>query len=414
MRDVELYRHLLGLTEPWTVARVELAVKEQQVDVFADHAPGTKWRCPECARECATYDHCEERVWRHLDSCQFKTLLPARPPRVRCPEHGVKQVRLPWGEPRSRFTALFERLAIDVMLETDVSGAMRILRISWDEAWHIQERAVARGLARKEADTERFSLTIAVDEKSIAKGQKYFTLVYDLDLRRVEYSAEDRTKESLDGYFKGLTPLQLDRIEAVAMDMWEAFVSSAREHLPDPGKQIVFDRFHIMKHATDAVDRVRRGEHRELSKSGNEVLAGSRNAWLYRADAVPEKLQGRLDELRAMNLRTGRARALKEALAGLWEYARPSWATTYFERWYAWAIRSQLEPIKDVARLVKKRLPNVVSYCVHQITTGPAEGLNSVIQSLSRRARGFRHKEHFKTAIFFRCGGLELYPEGAA
>jgi transposase len=93
----------------------------------------------------AVYDHAEERVWRHLDSCQFMTYLHARAPRVNCPGHGVRQARLPWAQARSRFTSLFERLAIDVLLATDVTGATRILRISWDEAWSMMERAVARG-----------------------------------------------------------------------------------------------------------------------------------------------------------------------------------------------------------------------------------------------------------------------------
>jgi transposase len=152
MRDTELYRHLLGLETPWTVSRVELDAKTQRVDVFAEHPRGTRWPCPECeegAAMLAIHDHAPERSWRHLDSCQFMTYLHARPPRVNCPKHGVKQVRLPWADPKARFTALFERFAIDVLLETDVLGATRILRISWDEAWHIQERAVARGMAAK-------------------------------------------------------------------------------------------------------------------------------------------------------------------------------------------------------------------------------------------------------------------------
>ena len=109
MQDVELYRQLLGLNTPWTVTRVELKVKEQRVEVWAGHAESARWPCPECAMEVAVYDHAEERASRHLGSCQFQTYLHARPPRVQCPSHGVRQVRLPWAEPRARFTTLFER-----------------------------------------------------------------------------------------------------------------------------------------------------------------------------------------------------------------------------------------------------------------------------------------------------------------
>src|ERR1043165_896458 len=213
MRDTELYRHLLGLETPWTVANVELKVKEQRVDVWAEHGD-TVWPCPECGKSFALYDHAPERSWRHLDSCQFMTYLHARIPRVECSEHGVHQVRVPWAEPKSRFTALFERLVIDVLKETDVTGATRILRITWDEAWHIMEQAVARGHGRKEKKSVR---RIGIDEKSAAKGHRYLTIVSDLDHGTVEYIADERKRASLDEYFHQLTPEQKGAIEAVAM-----------------------------------------------------------------------------------------------------------------------------------------------------------------------------------------------------
>jgi transposase len=112
MHDKELYRRILGLEEPWRVESVELSVQEKRVDVRLVHAEGQRWACPECGRELAGYDHAEERTWRHLDTCQFQTHLHARVPRIDCPEHGVKQVKVPWAEPHGRFTLLMERLII--------------------------------------------------------------------------------------------------------------------------------------------------------------------------------------------------------------------------------------------------------------------------------------------------------------
>jgi transposase len=149
VRDTELYCHLLGLVAPWGVQRVELSVEEGRVDVWVVHPGRTRFCCPDCDRKLSVYDHSEERAWRHLDSCAFLTFLHASPPRVDCPEHGVRQVQLPWAEPHSRFTALFERLAIDVLAACDVAAAAGLLRVSWDEAWHLMDRAVARGLAAK-------------------------------------------------------------------------------------------------------------------------------------------------------------------------------------------------------------------------------------------------------------------------
>ena len=144
VRDTELYRQLLGLEKPWTVDRVELDVKQQRVDVWAKHDQMKAWPCPECSKDCGLHDHDEERTWRHLDSCAFQTHLHARVPRVRCHDHGVRQVRVPWAEPTARFTALFERLAIDVLLETSISGATKILGLSWDEA-HVSTRPSPSG-----------------------------------------------------------------------------------------------------------------------------------------------------------------------------------------------------------------------------------------------------------------------------
>jgi len=134
MQDVELYRYLLGVQAPWKIEKVKLDVAKQRVDIWVIHEERLEWPCPECGTLGSLYDHAPERSWRHLDSCQFMSFLHARPPRVDCSKHGVRQVALPWAEDKSRFTLLFERLAIDVLRETDTLGATRILRISWDEA----------------------------------------------------------------------------------------------------------------------------------------------------------------------------------------------------------------------------------------------------------------------------------------
>ena len=139
MQDTALYPYLLGLQSPWTVSRVNLDVNGQQVDVWAEPlAAAWTWACPHCAKTLPLYDHAEERAWRPLDICQFQTDLHAHIPRVACSEHGVVQVRVPWAAPRSRFTLLFERLAIDVLRQCAVSGAARILRITWDAAWGVR------------------------------------------------------------------------------------------------------------------------------------------------------------------------------------------------------------------------------------------------------------------------------------
>ena len=214
MDSTELYRQLLGVTPPWTGERVDMDVAHLRVDVHLVHAGGARFACPECGAELGVYDHTEERIWRHLDSCHFQTLLHARPPRVQCPEHGVLRAKLPWAEPGGRFTNLFEALAVDVLLATDVKKAATILGITWDEAWHIMERAVRRGRAAKGRAVPE---VIGVDEKAIAKGHRYMTLVCDLKGSTVEYIAEDRKQVSLQSYFDGF---DTEALEAGRRSAW--------------------------------------------------------------------------------------------------------------------------------------------------------------------------------------------------
>ena len=407
MRDTELYRHLLGLVAPWEVDRVELSVADGRVDVWVQHPDRTRFACPDCDTPLPVYDHSAERAWRHLDSCAFATFLHASAPRVACPEHGVRQVRLPWAEPHSRFTMLFERLAIDVLAACDVAAAAGLLRISWDEAWHLMDRAVLRGLAAKPLAVPAH---VGVDEKAAGKGQDYITVVSDLDAGTVQFIADERRQASLDGYFEKFTAGQLEQIQAVAMDMWEPFAASVRAHLTDADDKIVFDRYHLMGYLTKAVDTVRKAENRALVFTGDKSLAGSKYLWLYSAENLPERHQDRFATLLAGDLKTARAWAIKESLRHLWSYQRRGWAAKHFKRWYFWATHSRLKPIIDAAKTLKRHQAGLLSYFAHRISNAGAEGLNSRIQAIRVSARGYRNREHFKTAIYFHLGGLQLYP----
>jgi transposase len=284
------------------------------------------------------YDYAPERVWRHLDTCKFKRFLHARIPLVECPTHGVKQTRVSWAEEKSRFTVLFERLAIMVLKETNIEGAGRILRISWDEAWHILERAVGRGQERKK---RRVVKKMGVDEKSLGKGHNYLTLIYDLDRSTVEHIEDERKKESLDGYFRRIRLGQRAKIEAIAADIWDPYLASIREHVPGSEEKLVFDRYHLMTHMVKAVDTVRKQEHREMKGEGNDLLIETKYLWLYSRENLPAEKRGMFSTLRKMRLRTARAWALKEELRRLWSYRSEAWAKKYFSNWYGWAIRSR-------------------------------------------------------------------------
>jgi transposase len=381
MRDVALFTRILALPNPWRVERVGFDPEEQQVDFWLAHRRNAAFTCPECGTRSPLHDHLPWRRWRHLDHGECVTWLHARPPRVDCPEHGIHQVRLPWALPGCRFTIPFERHAIDVLLQADVLGGAGLLRISWDEAWHLMERAVTRG---RQAKPRRVMARLGVDEKAASKGHRYVTLVFDLDRSTVEYIADDRKKTSLDAFYLALSPEQRAGIEAVAMDMWEPFIASTAEHVPEGRSKIVFDRFHVMKHMTEAVDAVRKWEHRRLQADGDDTLKKTKYLWLYSAENLPESSRERFAALRALHLKTGRAWAIKESLRDLWEYRRRGWAVRHWRRWYFWATHSRLKPVIAVARMIRGHLDNVLTYVDHRITTATCEGSNSKIQAIKK------------------------------
>jgi transposase len=407
MQDRELYRRILGIEAPWYVERIELKLAQGEVPVYLDHHEMIQWACAQCGAPAKLYDHQPERQWRHLDTCQYRTVLHARPPRAACGEHGVRVVKLPWAEASSRFTALFEALAIEWLKEASQQAVAGQMGLSWEEIHGILERAVERGLERRQAEEIE---QIGVDEKAYRKGHRYVTLVNDLAKSRVLYVAEGREQSSLDGFWETLTPAQLAGIQAVAMDMWDPYVSSVGEHLPGAAEKIVFDKFHIAQHLGEAVDQVRRKEHKTLKAAGDERLVGTRYEWLKNPATMDPQERRQFAELRNSELKTARAWALKETGMALFSYVYEGPARKHFRWWYNWAVRSRLQPMIEVARTLKRRFENIITYLRHRVTNAASESINAKIQWVRYTARGFRNLRNFIHAIYFHCGGLDLAP----
>jgi transposase len=328
-------------------------------------------------------------------------------PRSDCPEHGARVVKLPWAEVGSRFTALFEGLAVSWLQQASQTAVAKQLKLSWDEIHLIMDRAVERGLKRRQAEEVTH---LGVDEKAFQKGHRYVTLVNDLNRGRVLYVAEDREEKSLDGFWSTLTGSQLHSIQAVAVDMWDAYLNSIRNHLPGADGKIVFDKFHIAQYLTDAVDRVRRKEHKELKAAGDNRLKGTRFHWLRNPDNMKWKDKLKFAALKNAHLKSSRAWALKQAAMELFSYTSESWARKHFRWWFNWATHSRLQPIIKVAGMLRRRFENIITYLRHRITNAGSESINSKIQWVKYTARGYRNKQNFITAIYFHCGGLDMAP----
>lgn len=398
------YALLLGLAAPWTIRTVELDAERKTLDIHIVERGDFLFPCPQCHTPSPLHDHAPTRRWRHLDTMQFTTEIVAHLPRISCAEHGVKTVAVPWADAHARWTLLFESFAVAVLLGTsNITRAMALLRIGWRQVQMIRERAVERGLARRREEKVPY---VGIDEKSFLKGHRYASLMTDLERGRVLDVVEDRTKESAKTLIaRALGETQRPHVKAASMDMWRPFLDAWRESSDAP---IVHDRFHVSKYLGEAVNMVRKQENRALRKEGNDLLVGAKYLFLRNTLAGDEKKRFR--SLMQEDLRVGRAWAIKEGFRHFWTYTRECVARSFFDRWYFHATHSRLTPVITVAKMLKRHLSGLLSHCAHAITNAVTEGLNSKIQFVKASARGFRSFAHYRIAILFYCGKLEMKP----
>jgi transposase len=407
MDDKKLFTKILGLKAPWFITRVIVDTELNQIDIWVDHEKNIQVMCPECEKFYSVYDHSPERVYQHLNVCQMKTFIHVRLPRVNCPVHGVKQIYSEFGENGSDMTYEFEKLIIDISKECSIVSIGRLYSIRWDRCWNVVDRAVNRGQARKE---HTIPTRLGVDEKSFARGHKYETIVTNIDKGTVEYVADDREQESLEAYYKQFNKEELKSVEAVAMDMWDPFVAATKKYIPDAHKKIVFDKFHAVGYVTKAVDKTRIAEHKALNESGDQTLKGTKYIWLWNEENVPEWRKEDYYALKALDLKTSKACAIKDNFRHLWDYKYEACMRKYFDKWYFWATHSQIAPMIKAAKTLKVHIDNIVTYAKHRITNALGESINAKIEKVKRMACGFRNRQHYRSAIYFHCGGLDLYP----
>jgi transposase len=268
------FKGLLGLDDPWKVISVTRNEEQGEVTLELEHPKGQKVVCPDCGALCSKADHTPARGWRHLDTMQYVTILRARVPRSNCAECGVKTTRVPWSERFTRMTRMMEDHLIDVLMSaSSISAACELTGIDWTTAHRLMERAVERGLQRRESSAP---LRLAgIDEKSFGRGHSYVTILNDLERACVIEVVRDRTKEAAKEAWASVSEPTRMGVEAVAMDMWPAYQGAAEAMVPNA--DIVFDRYHLSSHLNDAVDKVRRQEAKVFRAEGDERLTSTRS-----------------------------------------------------------------------------------------------------------------------------------------
>jgi transposase len=299
-----------------------------------------------------------------------------------------------------------EALIIDWLKEASILAVSRLLRISWEQIDGVMQRAVRRGLSRRTINDVR---RLGVDETSYQKRHEYETIVSGAG-GCVLFVADGRKRESLDAFWQSLPREQLHSVESVAMDMHAPFINSTLEHVPGAEDKIAFDRFHVARAINDAVNEVRKREHRELMGEGDRTLKGTKYIWVKTPENHTHRQDAMFYLLKDMGLKVGRAWAMKETARDLWRYVTRGWAKRAWRKWIGWASRSRLDPMRKVARMVNAHLWGILNAIVLRTTNAMAESVNSKIQRMKRMACGFRNRDRFRNAIYFHCGNLDLYP----
>ena len=399
MRDTDLFRMALSIEPPWVVTKSEFDAAARRLDIHLDFARGSRFDCPECGvAGCPAYDS-EEKTWRHLNFFQHEAYLHARVPRVTCKECGIKQVPVPWARSDSGFTLLFEALVMAMVQAMPVAVVARMVD-EWDtRLWRIIHHYVAA--ARAGADHSEVT-SIAFDETASRRGHNYVSLFVDLVRRRVLFVAEGKDAGTVDAFAADLAAHggNPEAVAEVCIDMSPAFIAGIAQSLTNA--QVTFDKFHLVKLINEAVDAVRRAEqksHAELNKS--------RYLWLKNPWNLSERQRAQLDNLSALNLKTGRAYRIRLAFQEL--YVQPAKnAEAFLKKWYWWATHRRLPPMIEAARMVKRHWNGILRWFQTKIANGIMEAINSLVQAAKAKARGYRSTRNLKAIIYLIAGKLEL------
>ena len=400
MRDVDLFQLALALVPPWLVKACNFDAAKKRLDIEIDFARGGRFPCPHCAKaDCPVHDTSMQQ-WRHLDFFQHQAYLHARTPRITCPDCGVKQIAVPWARPDSGFTLLFEALTMTLVTHMPVAAVARLVGEHDTRLWRIINHYVEAALARLDlADLRR----VCIDETAAKRGHNYISLFVDIDRRKVVYIADGRDANTVAEFAEHVDRHNSDasRIKEVCIDMSKAFISGVTENLTEA--EITFDKFHVMQLIGRAVDEVRRAE----VKSRPE-LKRSRYLWLRNENNLTAEQSAQLGSLSQSNLETARAYHLRLTFQDIYKEQSREWAAILFDKWYSWARRSRLEPMKQVAATMLRHRDGILAWFDSRIANGLIEGINSLVQAAKAKARGYRSLRNLKAVTYLIAGKLDL------
>ncbi|MGD0182997.1 MAG: ISL3 family transposase [Terriglobales bacterium] len=399
MTPEELFTVALGLGRQWRVSECRFEGEPKRLELRLEHVPGEQFECPQCGTLCGVHDTIQRR-WRHMNFFQYRCELVAKVPRTWCRTDGVHQVKVPWAREGSGFTLMMEALMMLLSAEMPVDAMADLLDEHDTRLWRVLMHYVEQAHAKSDWSALK---RIAVDETSARRGQRYVTNILDAENSSLLLMVEGRTSEALGAFAKALREHGGDpsQIEAIAMDMSSAYIKGATQYFPHAS--IVFDKFHVMVLAGQALDEVRR----ELQREGAD-LKGS--MWTLRGNTsnLTQERQEQRKRLCRQYTKLGRAMSLRETLQAFYTCPDRRVAEAELGWWCRWAARSRLSPFRDLAQTVREHWDGILAYFDTQLTSAAIEAVNGIIQLAKRMARGFKNFVYFRTVAYQRAGKLNL------
>lgn len=399
--STKLFETALGIVEPWFVQGVQFDAAKKTLTIAVDFVAGSRFAVPGIEGTHPAHDTVAKR-YRHLNFFQHECYLEVRMPRVKLPNGGVRLVEPDWAGKLAGFTLLFEALILTLCREMTFAAVARLVNLSWYRVTAICGRYV--DLALDAADFSEVK-RLAADETSRARGHEYVSLFADAEERKVLFVAEGRSADTVEAFAKDLGERggDAEAIESVSIDMSPAFIKGVTEHLPNA--RITFDKFHVIAHASSALDKTRRIEHKR-----DPSLKGLRWALLKDRQKLNAGQRADLDALlgHLTTKRTARAWLYREQLREILDRKQINVVSSMLAQWCTNVMRSKVEPMKEVAKLIRNHFDGIVAWTQTRQTNGFLEALNGLFQAAKRKARGYGKFSTIRTVIFLIAGKLDF------
>lgn len=363
-------------------------------------------RCSGCGQPGPGYDTLEAREFEFVPLWGMAVFFVYALRRVNCRSCGVKVEAVPWASGKHTLTTTYMQFLAHWARKLSWKETAEAFHTSWEKVCQAVEWVVGWGLASRELGRMG---AIGVDEIQYAKGHKYLTLVYQIDthLTRLLWVGRERTVETFEGFFALIGAEVASQIEFVCSDMWKPYLRVIRERCSQALH--ILDRFHLVAKMNEALDEVRAEEAHTMAREGHEpLLKKTRWCILKRRQNLTSKQRFRLRDLLRYNLRTVRAYLLKEDFQQFWDYDSPAWADKFLNQWCRQTMRSRLEPMKKVARMLRAHRPLILNYfrARKQFSSGVVEGLNNKVKVTMRKSYGFRTFHITEIALYHALGKL--------